>query len=373
MAKTEKTKSAKASASKVLTDSSMKFLEKYLNNPSPTGFEAEGQKIWLEYLKPYIDDYIVDTYGTAVGIINPDAEFKVVIEAHADEISWFVHYITDDGMIYVKRNGGSDHQIAPSKRVIIHTDKGPVTAVFGWPAIHVRKSDKEDIPKATNIWLDCGARSKKEVGEMGIHVGCVITYPDEFIILNNDHFVGRALDNRIGGFMIAEVARLLKENKKKLPFGLYIVNSVQEEIGLRGAEMIVERLRPNVAIVTDVCHDTTTPMMNKLEQGDFKSGDGPVLSYAPAVQNNLLKLIIGAAQDNKIDFQRMAASRYTGTDTDAFAFGAGGVASALISLPLRYMHTTVEMVHRNDVESVIKLIYESLLKIENNHDFRYIK
>lgn len=372
MAKTEKSK--KAAKPKVMTDKSMKFLEAYLNNASPTGFEWPGQKLWLDYLTPYIDEYFVDTYGTAVGVINPEAEYKVVIEAHADEISWFVHYITDEGMIYVKRNGGSDHQIAPSKRVLIHTDKGRVTAVFGWPAIHVRKSGKEEkVASTTNIFLDCGARSKKEVEEMGIHVGCVITYPDEFMILNKNHFVGRALDNRMGGFMIAEVARLLKENKKKLPFGLYIVNAVQEEIGLRGAEMIVERIRPNVAIVTDVCHDTTTPMMNKFEQGDFKSGDGPVLSYAPAVQNNLLKLIIKAAEDNDIDFQRMAASRYTGTDTDAFAFGAGGVASALISLPLRYMHTTVEMVHKEDVENVIRLIYNAVLSIENNHDFRYIK
>lgn len=374
MAKSEKSTKAKASThKKVLNDKSMKFLEKYINNASPTGFESPGQQIWLDYIKPYIDDYIVDTYGTVVGIVNPKAEYKVVIEAHADEISWFVHYITDDGMIYVKRNGGSDHQIAPSKRVIIHTERGPVTAVFGWPAIHVRKPEKEETPKVTNLFLDCGARSKKEVEEMGIHVGCVITYPDEFMILNKKHFVGRALDNRMGGFMIAEVARMIKEGGKKLPFGLYVCNSVQEEIGLRGAEMIVERIRPNVAIVTDVCHDTTTPMMNKMEQGDFKSGDGPVLSYAPAVQNNLLKLIIEAAEEHKIPFQRMAASRYTGTDTDAFAFGAGGVASALISLPLRYMHTTVEMVHSDDVENVIRLMYNSLQKIRNNHDFRYLK
>ena len=111
------------------------FLEKYLNNASPTGFESEGQKLWLEYIKPYIDDTIIDTYGTAVGVINPTAKFKVVIEAHADEISWFVHYITNEGFIYLRRNGGSDHQIAPSKRVNIHTKKGVVKAVFGWPGL----------------------------------------------------------------------------------------------------------------------------------------------------------------------------------------------------------------------------------------------
>ncbi|HEY0299160.1 MAG TPA: M20/M25/M40 family metallo-hydrolase, partial [Arachidicoccus sp.] len=180
-------------------------------------------------------------------------------------------------------------------------------------------------------------------------------------------------DNRAGGFMIAEVARLLHENKKKLPFGLYIVNSVQEEIGLRGAEMIADYIKPNVAIVTDVTHDTTTPMINKITEGDLSCGSGPVVTYAPAVQNNLNKLLIRAAEDNKIPFQRQASSRSTGTDTDAFAYSNGGVPSALISLPLRYMHTTVEMVHKEDLDNVISLIYHSLLSFEDGQDFRYIK
>ena len=325
------------------------------------------------YIKPYIDTHIVDTYGTVVGVINPDAKYKVVIEAHADEISWFVHYITKEGFIYLRRNGGSDHQIAPSKRVNIHTKKGKVKAVFGWPAIHTRKSGDEKTPTLDNIFLDCGCATKEEVEKLGIHVGCVVTYEDEFMTLNNKFYVGRALDNRIGGFMIAEVARLLKENKIKLPFGLYITNSVQEEVGLRGAQMIVETIQPDVAIVTDVTHDTNTPMLNKIKQGDIKCGDGPVLYYGPAVQNNLLDLIISTAEKNKIPFQRGAASRATGTDTDAFAFANGGVASALVSLPLRYMHTTVESVSMNDVENVILLIYNILQKIKNNQDFRYLK
>lgn len=347
------------------------FLEKYLNNASPTGFEQEGQKLWLEYIRPYIDDYWVDNYGTVVGVVNPKATYKVVIEAHADEISWFVHYISDDGYIYVRRNGGSDHQIAPSKRVNIHTKKGIVKAVFGWPAIHTREAGKEESPNLKNIFLDCGCDNKEEVEALGIYVGCVITYEDEFIILNDNRYVGRALDNRIGGFMIAEVARLLKENNKKLPFGLYITNSVQEEVGLRGAQMVAERIQPDVAIVTDVCHDTSTPMISKIVQGDLKNGRGPVLTYGPAVQNNLLDLVINAADAAKIPFQRAAASRATGTDTDAFAYSNSGVPSVLISIPLRYMHTTVEMAHKSDVEQGIKLIYESLLHIKKGHDFRY--
>ena len=357
----------------ITTQKSIEFLEKYLNNASPTGFESEGQKLWLNYIKPYIDDYFVDTYGTVVGIINPKAKYKVVIEAHADEISWFVHYITKDGFIYLRRNGGSDHQIAPSKRVNIHTNKGIVDAIFGWPAIHTRHGGEEKAPKLDNIFLDCGCKSKEEVEKLGVHVGCVVTYKDEFMLLNDTFYVGRALDNRIGGFMIAEVARIIKKNKIKLPFGLYITNSVQEEVGLRGAQMITERIQPDVAIVTDVCHDTQTPMINKIKQGDLFCGKGPVLTYGPAIQNNLLKLIIDTANQNKIPFQRAAASRATGTDTDAFAYSTGGVASALISLPLKYMHTTVESVHKEDVENVIKLIYNSLINIKDGHDFSYIK
>ena len=366
------TPKSKASKS-ILNAKSHDFLKTYLNNASPTGFESEGQKLWLDYIKPYTDDYFTDNYGTAVAVINPKAAYRVVIEAHADEISWFVHYITNDGFIYLRRNGGSDHMIAPSKRVNIHTDKGIVKAVFGWPAIHVRDAARDEPPTLKNIFLDCGCATKKEVEALGVHVGCVITYEDEFMVLNNRYYVGRALDNRVGGFMIAEVARLLKESKTKLPFGLYFTNSVQEEVGLRGAEMISQKIRPNVAIITDVCHDTQSPMMNKVSSGDLACGKGPVLTYGPAVQNNLLKLIIDAANKKKIPFQRAAASRATGTDTDAFAYSVGGVPSALISLPLRYMHTTVESVHKDDVENVIKLIFETLKTIKNNHDFKYIK
>lgn len=352
---------------------SKKFLFEYLNNASPTGFEHKGQQLWLDYIRPYINDHLVDVYGTVVGIVNPRASYKVVIEAHADEISWFVNYITDDGYIYVRRNGGSDHQIAPSMRVNIHTEKGLVKGVFGWPAIHVRDSAREEAPSLKNIFIDIGAASKKEVEAMGVHVGCVAVFEDELIELNKNYLVGRALDNRMGGFMIAEVVRRLHENKKKLPFGLYVVNSVQEEIGLRGAEMISRRLKPDLAICTDVTHDTQSPMYNKKESGNLKCGLGPVLCYGPAVQNNVLKMVLDVAQKKKIPFQRQAVSRSTGTDTDSFAYSAEGVASALISLPLKYMHTTVEMVHKDDVENVIELIYETLLQVKPGADFRYIK
>lgn len=357
----------------VTTPDSESFLRRYLNNASPTGFEAGGQKLWLEYLHPFIDDWKLDNYGTAYGIINPGHDFKVVIEGHADEISWFVNHITEDGFLHVIRNGGSDFQIAPSMRVWVHLRKGgKVEGVFGWPAIHTRTDKDAGLsPAIDNITIDVGAKDRDEVLAMGIHVGCVITFQDEFMVLNDRYYTGRALDNRIGGFCIAEVARLLKENKINLPYTLYVVNSVQEEVGLRGAEMVAQSIKPNVAIVTDVTHDTHTPMINIKKHGDVRCGNGPSVTYAPAVHQKLLDLIIDTATENNIPFQREAASRVTGTDTDAFAYSNGGVPSALISLPLRYMHTTVEMAHKDDVNHLIQLIYLSLQKINNHHNFKY--
>lgn len=357
---------------KVLYKESEKFLQSYLNNHSPTGYESSGQKIWMEYIRKYVDEVSLDNYGTAYGIINPGAGYKVVIEAHADEISWYVNYITEDGFINVVRNGGSDHQIAPSKRVLIHTDKGIVNGVFGWPAIHLRKGKDVNLaPTLENIFVDIGAKNKEEVIKKGVHVGSVITFEDSLTYLNERFIVGRALDNRMGGFCIAQVARLLREHKINLPFSLYIVNAVQEEVGLRGAEMIARTINPDVAIITDVTHDTYTPLINKNINGDIKCGEGPSVTYAPAVHNKLRDLIIETASKEKIPFQREASSRSTGTDTDAFAYSNGGVPAALVSLPLRYMHTTVEMVHKDDVTHLVKLLYHAVQNIDKHHDFKY--
>ena len=356
----------------IINEKSEKFLFSYIDNPSPTGHEVEGQKIWLDYIKPYIDEWELDHYGTLYAVINPGMKFKVVIEGHSDEISWIVNYITDDGFIHVIRNGGTDQSIAPSKRVNIHTPKGIVKGIFGWPAIHTRKGNDSNLAATVeNIFLDIGAKDKEEVEELGVHVGCVAVYEDGLTKLNNKFYVGRALDNRLGGFCIAEVARLIKENGIKLPFSLYIVNSVQEEIGMRGAEMIANTIKPNIAIVTDVTHDTHTPLLKAKEQGSVKCGLGPVLCYAPAVHSILQSLVVSVAEEQKIPFQRLAASRSTGTDTDAFAYSNGGVPSVLISLPLRYMHTTVETAHIEDVENVILLIYNCLLKIQPDMKLKY--
>jgi len=376
MAKAKKTKEkSKAPLKAIITNESWVFLRNYINTPSPVGFESGGQKVWLDYITPYVDTTFVDPYGTAVGIINPTAPFKVVIEAHADEISWFVNYINEQGLIYLKRNGGVDHQVAPAKRVLIHGKNGPVKAVFGWPAIHTRLGNpdtKEPQPRVDNLFLDCGARSKNDVEALGIHIGAVVTYQEGYDELEYDYLIGRAFDNRIGGFMIAEVARLLKLHKKTLPFGLYIVNAVQEEIGLRGAEMIARRIKPDIAIITDVTHDTQTPMVNKIIEGDVACGKGPSLAFGPAVHNKLLAVVQDVAERKNIPVQLRTVSRSTGTDTDSFAYANDGCPSVLVSIPLRYMHTTVEMLHKNDIAYTILLMYETLLTLTPKTNLSYL-
>jgi putative aminopeptidase FrvX len=370
-------KAARSHAKKksILTNQSIQFLKEYINNSSPVGFESSGQRIWLNYLKPYVDEQFTDPYGTAVGIVNSKSGFKVVIEAHADEISWFVNYISAEGLLYLKRNGGVDPQIAPGQRVFIAGKKGLVKGVFGWPAIHTRLSNpdaKEPQPKLDNLFLDCGARNRKEAESLGVHIGSVVTYQEGFDELSNDYYVGRAFDNRIGGFMIAEVARLLKQNRKSLPFGLYVVNAVQEEVGLRGAEMIARRIKPDIAIITDVTHDTATPMVNKIIEGEVTCGKGPSLAYGPAVHNKLLKIVSDTAEKKKIPVQFRTVSRSTGTDTDSFAYANDGCPSVLISIPLRYMHTPVEMLHKSDIEQTIMLMYETLLTLTPKTNLRYL-
>lgn len=349
------------------------FLEEYLNGNSPTGFEYElgGQQIWINYISQYVNKVEIDNYGSAFGVMGDmKSDFKVVIEAHADEISWFVNYIDDKGYIKVIRNGGSDVQIAPSMRVKLWGEKGPIDGIFGHPAIHIH--DRDEKVNLDSIFIDVGASSKQEVIDMGVNIGTVCNFQDKFMKLGNNYYTGKSLDNKMGGVMISEVAKRLKKNNIKLPYKLYIVNSVQEEIGLRGAQMIAQSIKPNVAIVTDVCHETSSPCYTPSKQGEFKAGNGGVITMGSAIQHNLRKLVIDCATKKTIPFQLSASSGYgTGTDTDEFAYSNGGTPSILISLPLKYMHTTVETVHKDDVEHVINLIYETLLNIKENHNFKY--
>jgi len=347
---------------------SKEFLYEYLNAYSPVAQETEGQQVWYNYLSDYVDDMFIDTYGTAYGVRYGEGENlpKVVIEAHCDEISWMISHIDKDGFIYVVRHGGSDHQIAPSKTVVVHTRKnGEVPGVFGWPAIHVRKT-KEEHPSLDNLFIDVGVSSKEEVNELGIEVGNIVTFDDELSEIGN-YYVGKALDNKIGGYIIAEVTRRLKEQNIKLPYDLYVVNSVQEEVGLYGAKMIANNIKPDVAIVTDVCHITNSPMYNVKKDCETIGGKGCALEHTAQNHRQLIELFRTCGDENNIDYQLTVGSY--GNDTMGFFLADGGIPTAIISTPLKYMHTTVEMAHKDDVESVIKMFIESLKNLKDKTTF----
>lgn len=339
------------------------FLENYINNPSPSGYERKGQRIWLDYLKPYVNDVYIDHYNNAVGVINPEAKFKVMLEAHADEISWIVNFIDERGFLHVIPNGGADPIVCPGKPALIHTVKGVFPCVFGWPPIHLRWDIQDYQVDESHLFVDCGCHTSEEVEKLGIRVGDVITFLDQLQIINKRFIVGRGLDNRIGGLIIAEVARRIKESMSSIPFGLYLVNAVQEEVGLNGARMMSEKIKPDIAIVTDVTHDTNIPFIDRRKHGDTRCGKGPVLAIAPAIHKGLLQIVENVANKNKIPFQFVAVSRETSTDADAIALAQGGICSVLISPPLKYMHTPVEMVCIDDVEHTIKLMFELLKQL----------
>ena len=352
-----------------------KFLEEYINSYSPVSNEEGAQRVWSNYIRQYVDKIYDDNYGNVIAVINPEAEYKVVIDAHCDEVCFVVNSIDKNGHIFVKKVGGSDAQIAPSKSCNIFTQSGKkIAGVFGWLAIHLRHDDKKDFkPEMDKLWVDVGADSDKEVKKLGVEVGDFVIFDDKFKILNKNKFCGRSLDDKIGGFINSQVVKQLFDNKDKLPFALYIVNSVQEEIGLRGAQMVTQTIKPNISICIDPCHNTNIPHISTKKEGNFKFGDGVVLTQAPGIHRKLNKLMMDVAKENKIKYKLNIREMSTGTNSDSYTYSNGGVVTSLISIPLKYMHTTAEQVCESDVKSAIDLLYNVVKKLENNQDFRYLK
>lgn len=340
------------------------FLMNYLRGHSPSGCEFKGQDIWKAYVEKFGALTETDSHGNCVASIRTKVTGKgkplsVMIEAHCDEISYIITKIDSNGLIYVMRNGGSDEAIAPSKKVLIHiNDYHTVPAVFGWIAIHIRESSIK--PDRNSIFLDAGFNNSDEVRRAGIEVGQYVTYDEEPVILN-DKVIGKSLDNKVGGYIIAEVMRKLINTD--LGFDLYASNSVQEEVGLHGAEMVASSYKPDLVIVTDVCHDTSTPGITNKLIGDIQIGKGPVLVRGAAINSRFNKVAESLGHEHQI----MACSgRGTGTDADAFTYANGGTPTILIKMPLRYMHTTVEMVSIRDINNAIDLMYSTLISLDAN-------
>lgn len=350
------------------------FLEKLLITPSPTGFESQGQKVWKDYVTEFADDVETDAYGSACARLSTSFDvITVMLEAHCDEIGMIVQHITDNGFIFVNKLGGSDSTIAKAKRVNIHTREGVVAGVTGNTAIHLqdKRNGKGKQPAWKDIYVDIGATSREEALKM-VQVGDPITYADEFDYLSDDMLSGRALDNRIGGFMIAQVLRRLNERREDLNVNVVALNSVQEEIGGYGARMMSYRIEPDLALVTDVTHATDTPGINQKEHGRVKLGEGPSLQHGGANHPKIVEYLENIGKQHDISIQHEATSIRTGTDTDSIYYQKTGIPSALISLPLRYMHSPVETTSLNDLEALVDLMTESVLGLKPDQTFQVL-
>jgi len=359
----------------MIDPSEQDFLEELLVTPSPTGFESAGQKVWTGYVEEFADEVQSDAYGSASAKLNTSFDVAtVMLEAHCDEIGMIVQHITDDGYIYVNKLGGSDSTIARAKRVNIHTSNGIVSGVTGNTAIHLqeKKNGGGEQPKWKDIYVDIGASDKEEALKL-VQIGDPITYADDFDYLSDDILSGRALDNRIGGFMIAQVLKKLNDRRDELNVNVVALNSVQEEVGGYGARMMSYRIDPDMALVTDVTHATDTPGIDHKEHGLVKLGQGPVVQHGGANHPKIVDFVEGVAKEKELTLQHEATSVRTGTDTDSIFYQKTGIPSSLVSLPLRYMHSPVETASMKDVHSLINLMTESVLSMDPDQTFHVLK
>ena len=342
-----------------MTKAQKKFLFELLETPSPTGFEAEGQRVWAAYARQFADSVDSDAYGTAWATLKGSAKSPrtVMLEAHADEIGYIVKHVTSEGFLHIDRIGGSDSATARGRKLLIFGDKGPVKGIVGNTAIHLRELSGEKAPKIHELFVDVGASDEKGVKDLGLRVGHPAVYQDTVEEFGGNRLVGRALDNRISGYIIARVIENISKAKKKRPAATVLaVNAVQEEIGGFGAKMVTHRLRPDVAVCLDVTHATDTPGIPHDRHGKVTLGGGPSVTHGTGNHPEVVKRLLAIAQKNGISIQHEASSRFTGTDTDSIYPSRDGVPSALISLPQRYMHSVVEVVDLKDVEDIVSLL-----------------
>src|SRR5688572_1399395 len=322
---------------------SMDFLQRLLNTPSPSGHEVRGQRVWLEYAKRFADETFSDAYGNTVAILNKGGTPRLMLAGHADEIAMAVNFINVEGFIYVRKLGGIDPAITRAQRVVIHTRNGPVKGVVGNVPPHLTKTEKDrKTPEIHELFIDIGV-NKKEEAEKLVNIGDPVTLEDTFDILRGDLAVARAFDNRIGTFAVIEALRILKEGKKKLQVEVCAVSNVMEEVGLLGARQIAYSLQPNVAVVVDVTHATDYPTVNQQMHGAIKIGGGPTLTHGGCNHPDVVERLEQIAKQEKIPLQHEAMSATSGTDTDVIFWTRGGIASGLVSLPNRYMHSPVEV------------------------------
>lgn len=354
---------------------SREFLNKLLMTPSPSGFEQKIQSVVKKRMKSYADEISVDVHGNLIACLNPKGKVRVMLAGHCDQIGMMVTHIDNDGFIYVDQIGGIDPAVLPGTELEIHTrEHGAVSAIIGHKPVHLlTQAERGKKIELSNVWVDIGAESGDEAKKI-VSVGDPITYKPNIIELGKKQIAAPGCDDRVGVFVVMEALRhvksaLRKQGKKNFPVALYAVSTVQEEIGLRGARTSCYGIDPLVGIAVDVTHATDNPGADAKRIGTVNLGDGPTIARGPNINPVLGDLLLSTAKKKRIKHQPVPAPRATGTDANAIQITRSGVAAGLISIPNRYMHTSVEVVDLRDLELAAKLIAETVLKITSRMTF----
>jgi endoglucanase len=353
-----------------MREQSLAFLEELLNTPSPSGHEHRGQRVWLDYVSKHADETYSDAHGNCVAVLNKGGSPRIMLAGHADEIGLTVNYVDEQGYLFVRRIGGIDPAITKAQRVVIHTRGGPIRGVVGNVAPHLTRTDKErKLPEIHELFIDIGAATREEALTL-VQIGDPITLTDAFELLRNDLAVARAFDNRIGTFAVAEALRLMRAGKKRLRAEVCAVSNIMEEVGLFGARQIAYRLQPELALVVDVTHATDVPTVNKAMHGDIRIGKGPTITHGGSSHPEVVARLEKVAAHHQIPLQHEAVSSSSGTDTDAIFWTRGGIPSALVSLPNRYMHSPVELISLKDLEAIPKLLAAFCQSVARGEPFK---
>lgn len=334
------------------------FLTDLLHARSPSGYEREAQAVFDRYVKPFADAYTGDALGNRIATLNPGGDPTLMLAGHIDELGLIITYVNKDGFIYFDTIGGHDRTVISGRRVIIQTEKGPVKGVTGKRAIHLMdEADRKKVPEIHEIWIDIGARSKKEALAR-VSIGDAATYDHEFDIIHGSIGTARAFDNKVGAYVVGETLIRLAKEKKKPAARVVSVATSQEEIGVRGAMGSVFSVDPQVALVVDVGHATDHPDCDNRKYGETKLSGGPMLCRGANISPKVFDGLVSAAKRLKIPYQIEGDPRPTGTDARAIQVGRAGVATGVVSIPLRYMHTPSEVVDLEDVERCVRLFVE---------------